>query len=184
MAGTSLIHAAEPILARPNPAQYAWHEQERIMFVCIGVATWMGTEYDLHGDYDLAKLNPNGLDANEICQAAELWGAREILFVAAHVGGFCWWPTDTTPYNVTKILWKNGKGNLVKEMADACRSAVCLGVCNGRGVRVAGRPAGAAVDGRARLRPDPTDPPKEFPPSRACGPTRSGVRRTPFPNLS
>ena len=121
IAAVNVVHAAEPSLARPSPAQYAWHEQERIMFVCIGVATWMGTEYDEHGNYDLTKLNPTGLDADEICQAAELWGAREILFVAAHVGGFCWWPTDTTPYNVTKIPWKNGKGNLVKEMAVACR---------------------------------------------------------------
>ncbi len=120
-AGANWARAGEPILARPSPAQYAWHEQERIMFVCLGVATWMGTEYDLHGNYDLAKLNPAGLDADEICQVAESWGAREILLVAAHVGGFCWWPTETTPYNVTKIPWKNGKGNLVKEMADACR---------------------------------------------------------------
>jgi len=119
--GVDLVRAGEPVLARPSPAQYAWHEQERIMFLCFGVPTWMGTEYDLHGDYDLTKLNPTGWNADEICQVAESWGAREILLVAVHVGGFCWWPTETTPYNVTKTPWKNGKGNLVKDMAEACR---------------------------------------------------------------
>lgn len=56
-------------LAKPSPAQYAWHEQERILFVCIGTATWMGKEYDLKGDFDLSKMNPAGLDAEEICRA-------------------------------------------------------------------------------------------------------------------
>ena len=121
LAGIGLASAAELAPARPSAAQYAWHEQERIMFVCIGVATWMGTEYDLHGNYDLSKLNPAGFDANEICNVAESWGAKEILLVAAHVGGFCWWPTETTPYNVAKTPWRQGKGNLVKEMAEACR---------------------------------------------------------------
>ena len=48
-------------------------------------------------------------------------GAKEILLVCKHVGGFCWWPTETSDYCVKNIPWKDGKGNLVKEVAAACR---------------------------------------------------------------
>ncbi|MBM3495533.1 MAG: hypothetical protein FJX72_14610, partial [Armatimonadetes bacterium] len=108
-------------LAKPTPAQYAWHEQERIMFLCLGVATWLGTEYDTDGKFDIGKMDPASFDADAVCRAAQSWGAKEILLVASHVGGFCWWPTATTEYCVRNIPWRGGKGNLVKELADACR---------------------------------------------------------------
>lgn len=108
-------------LARPSANQYAWHEQERTLFVCIGVATWEGTEYDADGKTDLGKLNPDKFDANQLCIAARSWGAKQILLVCKHVGGFCLWPTATTPYNISNTPWKGGKGNMVREVADACR---------------------------------------------------------------
>ena len=37
-----------PSIPTPTPAQYAWHEQERIMFVCLDPCTWQGREYDNH----------------------------------------------------------------------------------------------------------------------------------------
>jgi alpha-L-fucosidase len=108
-------------LARPSASQYAWHEQERTLFVCIGIPTWEGTEYDADGKTDLAKVNPEKFDADQLCAAAQSWGARQILLVCKHVGGFCLWPTETTPYNISATPWKGGKGNMVKEVADACR---------------------------------------------------------------
>ena len=120
---------SDVLLARPSPAQYAWHEQERIMFVHFGVATWEGTEYDADGKTDLSKMNPTGFNAEEICATAQSWGARQILLVCKHVGGFCWWPTETTDYCVRSIPWKGGEGNLVKEVADACRrNGLTLGI--------------------------------------------------------
>jgi alpha-L-fucosidase len=120
-AGAFKLQVAAAKLARPTPEQVAWHEQERIMFIHFGVATWEGTEYDADGTTDLSKLNPDGFDAEEVCRIAQSWGAKQILLVAKHVGGFCWWPTATTDYCVRSIPWQNGKGNLVKEVAEACR---------------------------------------------------------------
>ena len=108
-------------LARPDSAQYAWHEQERIMFIHFGVATWEGSEYDADGKTDLTQINPAGFDADKICAVAQSWGAKQILLVCKHVGGFCWWPTETTDYCVKNIPWQGGKGNLVKEVVEACR---------------------------------------------------------------
>lgn len=108
-------------LARPSANQIAWHEQERTLFVCIGVPTWEGTEYDADGKTDLSKLNPEQFDADQFCRIAKSWGAKQILFVCKHVGGFCLWPTETTPYNISNTPWKGGKGDMVKEVAEACR---------------------------------------------------------------
>ena len=107
-------------LTRPSANQYAWHEQERIMFVCLDPCTWQGGEYDNHTT-KLADMRLEKLDVEQWMQAAAAWGAREIMLVCKHTGGFCWWPTTTTDYCVRNIPWKKGKGNLVKEVAEACR---------------------------------------------------------------
>lgn len=119
-AATLLGHAAGPPLAHPTPPQYAWQERERILFVCLDPCTWQGREYDNHST-PLAAINPRQLDADQWCRAAELWGAREILFVAKHTGGFCWWQTDTTAYGIKEAAWKGGKGDVLAELAAACR---------------------------------------------------------------
>lgn len=107
-------------LAHPSPAQYAWHEQERIQFVCLDPCTWQEREYDNHST-NLADMTLPRLDVDQWCEAAGLWGAREMLLVCKHTGGFCWWPTTTTDYSVKGIPWKQGRGNLVKDLAEACR---------------------------------------------------------------
>ncbi len=107
-------------LATPSPAQYAYSEQERIMFVCLDPCTWQGREYDNHTT-DLKSMTLPKLDVDQWCEAAKSWGAKEILFVAKHTGGFCWWQTETTNYSVKNIAWKDGQGDLVEEVAAACR---------------------------------------------------------------
>lgn len=90
------ISTAQPDkLAKPSDIQYKWHEQERIMFVCLDPCTWQGREYDNHST-PLSRINPNLLNTDQWCEVAKSWGAKEILFVAKHTGGFCWWHTQTT----------------------------------------------------------------------------------------
>ena len=107
-------------LARPNAAQYEYHEQERIMFVCLDPCTWQGREYD-NRTTDLKDMKLPKLDVDQWCRAAKSWGAKEILLVSKHCGGFCWWQTETTDYSVKNIAWKDGKGDLVDEVARACK---------------------------------------------------------------
>ena len=101
--------------------QYKWHEQERIMFIHFGVATWLGSEYDETGMFDISRINPTELNTDDWCETAKLWGAKQIIFVAKHVGGFCWWQTNTTEYSVKNIPWKNGKGDLLADIAASCK---------------------------------------------------------------
>lgn len=110
-------------LAKPSAVQYKWQEQGRIMFVHFGVATWLGQEYDETGEFDISRINPTQLDTDQWCRVAKSWGAKEIIFVAKHAGSFCWWPTHTTEYCVRNIPWKNGKGDLIKDLASSCKKA-------------------------------------------------------------
>ena len=107
-------------LAVPSPQQYRWHEQERIMFVCLDPCTWQGREYDNHST-PLNEINPKKLDTDQWCETAKLWGAKEILFVAKHTGGFCWWHTETTDYGIKNTPYKNGKGDVLKELSESCK---------------------------------------------------------------
>lgn len=115
-------------IPEPTPQQYSWHEQGRIMFVALDPATWEGREYDNHS-IPLSRINPNKLNTDQWCRAAKLWGAKEILFVAKHTGGFCWWQTTTTNYGIRNTPWKNGGGDVLKELSASCKkSGLNLGI--------------------------------------------------------
>jgi len=107
-------------LARPTNAQYRYHELERIMFIHFHPGTWHGLEYD-NGKTDLREINPTKLDTDQWCEAAKSWGAKQILYVAKHCGGFCWWQTDTTEYSIKNTPYKDGRGDVLREITDSCR---------------------------------------------------------------
>ena len=121
LCSTGFGFAQKTPLAKPTAVQYKWQEQERIMFIHFGVATWLGSEYDETGKFDMSRINPTNLDTDEWCRVAKSWGAKQIIFVAKHVGGFCWWQTNTTDYSVKNIPWKNGKGDLLADVAASCK---------------------------------------------------------------
>ncbi len=107
-------------LARPSAAQYAYHELERIMFIHLHPGTWHGVEYD-DGKTDLNEINPTRLNTDQWCEAAKSWGAGQILYVAKHCGGFCWWPTDATEYSIKNTPYKDGQGDVLREITDSCK---------------------------------------------------------------
>lgn len=107
-------------IAKPSNIQYKWHEQERIMFLCIDPCTWQEREYDNHST-PLVRINPRKLDTDQWCEVALSWGAKEILFVAKHTGGFCWWQTETTDYGIKDTPYKNGNGDVLKELSESCK---------------------------------------------------------------
>ncbi len=104
----------------PTIGQLEWHEQERLMFVCLDPCTWQGREYDNHTT-ELSEIKLPELNTDQWCEAAISWGAKEILFVAKHTGGFCWWQTETSDYSVKNIGWKDGQGDLLEDLAKSCK---------------------------------------------------------------
>lgn len=107
-------------LPKPTEVQYQWHERKRIMFIHFAPNTWTEKEQD-DLSVTLDRINPSLLDTDQWCRAALAWGAKQILFVAKHTGGFCWWQTQTTDYSVRNTPYKNGQGDVLQELSESCR---------------------------------------------------------------
>ena len=90
------------------------------MFIQLDPATIQQGEYD-NGTTPMKEIRFEKLDVNEWCKAAKAWGAKEIVFMLAHSGGFCMWPSKTTGYHIGNTSYKGGGGDVVEEFAAACR---------------------------------------------------------------
>lgn len=139
------------MIAVPSDVQYRWQEAERSMFIHFGPATWQGREYD-DGSVPVEQINPKALDTGQWCRAALAFGARRIVFVAKHTGGFCWWQTDTTQYSIKNSPWKDGKGDVLQELSDSCKK---YGLTLGIYIYPGDRTWGAYIGGGGRTK-DPS----------------------------
>ncbi len=110
-------------LARPTPQQAAWQDMEIGMFLHLSTNTW-DPEYGRTFRYihiPAAEINPDRLDTDQWAQAAVDMGAKFIVFVAKHHTGFCWWQTETTDFGVRSSPWRDGKGDVLADLAASCR---------------------------------------------------------------
>jgi alpha-L-fucosidase len=138
--------AQTPRFALPTPEQAAWHDLELGMFIHFAPNTWQDQEYD-DLSTPLQKINPAQLDTDQWVRVAESMGAKYIIFVAKHVGGFCWWQTETTDYSVKSIPWRDGKADVMAMLAESCRRrGMKLGVY----ISPSDRKHGADVGGRCK----------------------------------
>ena len=69
---------AERAIPYPSKGQIIWHEQERLMFVCLDPCTWQGREYDNHTT-KLEDMKLPELDTDQWCEAAKAWDAKAKL---------------------------------------------------------------------------------------------------------
>lgn len=120
MGFTAAAHDGLRSTARPNVDQIAWQDLEVGMFIHFGPETWQdGRPQNV--PVPLADMNPRRLDTDQWARTAVDLGAKYVVFVAKHQQGFCWWPTSTTDYSVRSIPWRNGTGDVVRDISDSCR---------------------------------------------------------------
>ncbi len=104
---------------RPSYRQLDYQQREMLGFIHIGMNTFTGKEWGT-GLEDPAIFNPTQLDARQWVKTFKDAGITGVILVAKHHDGFCVWPTAYTNHNVSRSPWRDGKGDLVKEVSDAC----------------------------------------------------------------
>ena len=104
----------------PSEKQLQWQQMELTAFLHFGINTFTGNEWG-NGKDSPELFNPSSLDCRQWVKALKEGGFRMAILTAKHHDGFCLWPTATTEYSVKNSPWRDGKGDVVKELSEACR---------------------------------------------------------------
>ncbi|MFM7672604.1 MAG: alpha-L-fucosidase [Bacteroidota bacterium] len=119
---TCLLYVAMPLLAQPKPteAQQSWHRLEYYWFAHFGPNTFTGAEWGT-GKEKAEIFQPDSFDPRQWCRLAQQAGARGIIITAKHHDGFCLWPSRYSTHTIRESGWRNGKGDVLKELSQACQ---------------------------------------------------------------
>ncbi len=116
-----LLSACEekPYGALPSPSQIAWQDMEMNMFCHFGPNTFTGLEWG-EGTEAEDIFNPTALDCRQWVRTAKAAGFKGIIITAKHHDGFCLWPSPASTHTVRESSWRNGQGDVLKELSEAC----------------------------------------------------------------
>ncbi|MDU1313330.1 MAG: alpha-L-fucosidase [Clostridium septicum] len=103
----------------PTELQLDYQKEELTTFIHFGMNTFTGSEWG-NGKESPSLFNPTELDANQWIKTLADAGFKKVILTAKHHDGFCLWPTKTTEHDLENSPWKDGKGDVVKEVAEAC----------------------------------------------------------------
>lgn len=118
----SFVLLANCMLAQPKPSasQLAWHNMEYYFFFHFGPNTFTDLEWG-HGTEPADMFNPTELDCRQWVRTAKAAGAKGVIITAKHHDGFCLWPSKYSTHTVRESKWKDGKGDVLKELSAACK---------------------------------------------------------------
>ena len=114
------VQEPAPFGVLPSNAQVEWQKMEYTMFVHFGPNTFTGAEWG-SGKEKAEIFNPTELDCKQWAATAKGAGMKGIIITAKHHDGFCLWPNPVSSHTVAQSSWKDGKGDVLKELSEACR---------------------------------------------------------------
>lgn len=119
---TPEMKVAKAAKTLPRPNQVLWQRLETTFFIHFGPNTFNHVEWGT-GHESPSDFRPTDLDARQWVAEIKNAGGRMLMLVVKHHEGFCLWPTRYTEHSVAASPWRDGQGDLVREVAEACREA-------------------------------------------------------------
>ncbi|MFC5683718.1 alpha-L-fucosidase [Flavobacterium sp. MAHUQ-51] len=116
----NLVEPPKPFGPLPSEKQLKWHEMESYAFIHFSLNTFTNKEWG-YGNESPELFFPTALNARQWAKVVKETGMKGIILVAKHHDGFCLWPSEYTERSVKNSPWKNGKGDVVKELSEACK---------------------------------------------------------------
>ena len=104
----------------PNERQLKIQQMPFYAFIHYGLNTFTGNEWG-KGKDSPSVFNPKNQDAEQWCKAIKSTGMKGVVLTCKHHDGFCLWQTKTTDYSIKNSPYKNGKGDVVREVSNACK---------------------------------------------------------------
>jgi len=104
----------------PTTHQLEWQKLEYYAFIHFNMNTFTNKEWG-YGDEKPEQFNPSELDTRQWARVAKESGMKGIIITAKHHDGFALWPSDYTEHSVKNSPWREGKGDLIRELSEACK---------------------------------------------------------------
>ena len=114
------VDAPDPFGVVPTMQQVEWQKMEYNMFVHFGPNTFNNIEWG-SGKESPEIFNPTAMDCRQWTGIAKAAGMKGVIITAKHHDGFCLWPNPVTRHTVAQSSWRDGKGDVLKDLSEACR---------------------------------------------------------------